>query len=148
MPWVEVVTISLWILLLDVLFAYLGGRNETPFGTVDIFGIVLLIAGSVINTGSEWQRHLWKQQPENEGHVYTGGLFRYARHINYFGDEVLFTGWVLLTGQTALLVIPILMALGFFFGNIPALDRYLAERYGDEYRVYARTVKSFIPYVC
>ena len=59
----------------------------------------------------------------------------------------MFTGWVLMTGQLGLLIIPVVMALLFIFGNIPALDRYLEDRYGDEYRVYARTVKRFIPYV-
>jgi protein-S-isoprenylcysteine O-methyltransferase Ste14 len=76
-----------------------------------------------------------------------GGLFHYARHVNYFGDEVLFTSYVLMTGRAGLLVIPVLMAFGFVFANIPAQDLYLEERYGDEYRAYARTLKRFIPYI-
>ncbi len=147
MPWSEVGMIALWVALIDVLFAYFGGRHEGPFGPTGVLGVVLVLAGSAINSGAELHRHLWKQRPENAGHLYTGGLFRYARHINYFGDEVLFTGWVLMTGQLGLLIIPVVMALLFIFGNIPALDRYLEDRYGDEYRVYARTVKRFIPYV-
>jgi protein-S-isoprenylcysteine O-methyltransferase Ste14 len=147
MPWSEVGMIALWVALIDVLFAYFGGRHEGSFGPSGVAGVVLLLAGSAINSGAELQRHLWKQQSENAGHLYTGGLFRYARHINYFGDEVLFTGWVLMTGQLGLLIIPVIMALLFLFGNIPALDRYLEDRYGEEYRVYAGTVKRFIPYV-
>jgi steroid 5-alpha reductase family enzyme len=147
MPWYEVGTIALWIAVIDLLFAYFGGRNEASFGAAGFAGAALVLAGSAINTVSELQRHLWKQRPENSGHLYTGGLFRYARHINYFGDEVLFTGWALMTGRAVLLLIPVIMALGFIFVNIPALDRYLAERYGDEYRKYARTAKRFIPYV-
>ena len=147
MSWWEVGTIAPWLGVIDVLFAYFGGRNEHPFGPMGLVGAVLLVAGSAINTGSELQRHLWKRRPQNAGHLFTGGLFRYARHINYFGDEVLFTGWVLVTGRVALLVIPVLMALGFVLLNIPVLDRYLEERYGDEYRAYARTVKRFVPYV-
>ena len=65
----------------------------------------------------------------------TRGLFGYARHINYFGDVVLFTGWALMTGRPALLV------------NVPAQDRYLAERYGDEYREHARHTALLIPYL-
>lgn len=147
MPWSEVGTIAPWIAVIDVLFAYFGGRNEASFGLTGFVGIFLIFAGSAINTGSELQRHLWKRNIKNAGHLYTGGLFRYARHINYFGDEVLFTGWVLITGRAGLLLVPVIMAFGFIFINIPALDRYLAERYSDEYRTYAQTVKRFIPYV-
>jgi protein-S-isoprenylcysteine O-methyltransferase Ste14 len=51
------------------------------------------------------------------------------------------------TTLVGLLIIPILMASGFILLNIPAQDRYLEERYGDEYHAYARTVKRFIPYI-
>lgn len=147
MPWSEVATIALWVFAIDLLFAYFGGRNEAPFGGMGIAGAAFILAGSAINTVSELQRHVWKQRPENSGHLYTGGLFGFARHINYFGDEVLFTGWALMTGQAALLAVPAIMACGFVFINIPAQDRYLEARYGDEYRSFARKVKRFIPYV-
>lgn len=147
MSWFEVGTIALWIAVMDVLFAYFGGRNEVPFGLTGVVGAVLMLIGSSINSGSELQRYLWKQRAGNAGHLYTRGLFRYARHINYFGDEVLFIGWILMTGQAGLLIIPVIMAFGFVFGNIPALDRYLEDRYGDEYRDHAQAVKRFIPYV-
>jgi steroid 5-alpha reductase family enzyme len=147
MPWSEVCTIAPWIAAIDLLLAYFGGRNDGSFGLAGFIGIFLVLAGSAVNTGSELQRNLWKKNPKNAGHLYTGGLFRYSRHINYFGDEVLFTGWVLLTGRAGLLLIPVIMACGFIFINIPALDRYLQERYGDEYRTYERTVKRFIPYI-
>ena len=147
MPWSEVGTIDLWIAVIDVLFAYLGGRNDGEFGMTGFMGAALVLVGSAVNTGSELQRHLWKRNPENAGHLYTGGLFQFSRHINYFGDEVLFTGWAPMTGRAGLLLIPVIMAFGFIFANIPALDRYLAERYDDEYRTYVRTVKRFIPYI-
>jgi protein-S-isoprenylcysteine O-methyltransferase Ste14 len=147
MPWSEVGTIAPWIATIDMLFAYFGGRNTDSFGLTGFIGICLVLAGSAVNTGSELQRHLWKKNPENAGHLYTGGLFRYSRHINYFGDEVLFTGWMLITGRAGLILIPVIMACGFIFINIPALDRYLEQRYGDEYRTYVRIVKRFIPYI-
>jgi protein-S-isoprenylcysteine O-methyltransferase Ste14 len=147
MPWSEFATVALWVGTIELLFAYFGGRNETPFATDGTLGVVLVVAGSILNTGSELQRHRWKRHPENAGHLYIRGLFAYARHINYFGDEVLFIGWVLITGQAWLLVVPAIMACGFVFVNIPALDRYLEERYSDEYHPYARKVKRFIPFV-
>jgi protein-S-isoprenylcysteine O-methyltransferase Ste14 len=147
MPWSEAATIAVWVGTIDLLFAYFGGRNAAPFGMVGSVGVLMVLTGSTLNTGSELQRHLWKRRPENAGHAYTGGLFALARHINYFGDEVLFTGWVLMTGTMWLLAVPGIMACGFVFVNIPALDRYLEEHYGDEYRRYAQHVKRFVPYV-
>jgi protein-S-isoprenylcysteine O-methyltransferase Ste14 len=33
------------------------------------------------------------------------------------------------------------------FLNVPALDRYLAERYGEEFQAYAARTKKLIPFV-
>lgn len=52
-----------------------------------------------------------------------------------------------MTGQAVLLAIRAIMACGFLLMNIPAQDRYLEERYKDEYRFFARKGKRFIPYV-
>jgi len=147
MPWSEVVTIAIWILTMEALFAYFGGRNEASLGVTGFVGIALVIAGSLLNTGSEWQRHVWKRRPGHQGHLLTSGFFRYARHINYSGDLVLFTGWVLMTGRPVLLVIPALMMCGFVFVNVPAQDRYLEERYGEKYRSYARRTARLIPFI-
>ncbi len=147
MPWSEVGVIAVWIAMIDLVLAYFGGRNDDPFGASGWIGAALIVFGSVLNSGSEWQRHLWKMRSENEGHLMTSGFFRYSRHINYFGDEVLFFGWVLMTGRPALMVIPMLMLCGFVFANVPAQDRYLAERYGEEYRAYAKRTSRLIPYI-
>ncbi len=147
MPWSEAATIAVWIAFFDFLFAWFGGRNPRPFGWAEALGAGLVIVGSLLNTGSEWQRLRWKRKPGNRGHLLTGGFFRLSRHVNYFGDLVLFTGWGLVTGRPALLAIPAVMVAGFVFANIPAQDRYLAERYGEEYRAYAARTARLIPYL-
>jgi protein-S-isoprenylcysteine O-methyltransferase Ste14 len=144
--WPEVLTIAVWIGALHLLFAFVGGRRTAPLGLAAAGGLLYLL-GSYLNTASELQRYLWKRRPENKGRLYTAGLFHYATHINYFGDLVLFTGWVLLAANPFLLVVPFLMLLGFVFLNIPALDRYLADRYGDAFTQYAARTKKLIPFV-
>ena len=147
MPWSEVWTIAVWILAIDVLFAFLGGQSDESFGAAAVAGTVLVVVGSLINTCSEWQRHIWKQQATHQGRLYRNGFWALARHINYFGDLILFTGWALVTGRLVLLVVPVVMFLGFAYVNIPAQDKYLAERYGDEYYAYAKTTARLIPFV-
>lgn len=147
MPWSEAATIAVWIGVIDFLFAYLGGRNLAPMGGWEIAGCTLLAAGSLIHTGSEWQRHVWKQRPGNHGHLLTSGFWSLSRHVNYSADVVLFGGWTLVTGRPALLVVPAIMICLFAFVNIPAQDGYLAERYGEEYQAYASKTARLIPYI-
>lgn len=110
-------------------------------------GVVLYLLGSYLNTGSEYQRKLWKKRPENKGKLYTEGLFKHSMHINYFGDAVLFSGFALVTGTPWAFAIPLIMVCMFVFLNIPMLDKYLAERYGEAFDEYASRTAKFVPYV-
>ncbi len=123
-----------WLLLsrgiaVVVMFSLLGGTQPDPVGSLTVIGLLMFAVGSWLNTYSEWQRYLWKARPENKGRLYTGGLFAYAMHINYFGDVVLFTGLALITQSWQALVVPVLMVCGFVLINIPTSDWHLAERY-------------------
>ncbi|MGB5873298.1 MAG: DUF1295 domain-containing protein [Bacteroidota bacterium] len=132
-----------------VLFTFLsnGLRTPEPLGFVDVVGALLYLTGSYLGTGSEYSRHVWKARPENQGHFYTEGLFRYARHINYFGDLLLFCGFAVLTQQMWTGIVPLIMGLNFVLILIPAQDAYLASRYGTEFDNYARRTKKLIPLV-
>jgi protein-S-isoprenylcysteine O-methyltransferase Ste14 len=147
MRWGEAIGIGFFVFLVHIFFALVGGTNPRTPGASAAFGALLYLAGSYLNTASEFTRQLWKQKPENQGRLYTGGLFRYARHINYFGDGVLFTGYALITGSLWSFLVPAFMAIGFISANIPALDTYLARKYGDDFDAYALRTKKFIPFV-
>ena len=149
--WGEVLGLSVFMAGFEVgLCAIAAGvwRGQAlAFGWLDVVAIVLVLVGSFLNTGSEVQRKWWKNDPANQGRCYTGGLFAWSMHINYFGDTVLFTGWCLLTGHSWTLLLPLMMALSFVFYHIPGLDAYLAERYGEEFTAYRRRTKKFVPLI-
>jgi protein-S-isoprenylcysteine O-methyltransferase Ste14 len=147
MGWGEAVIIAVWVLVIDLLFAALGGVNPRSIGLVTALGVVLYVIGSCLNTGSELQRKWWKERPENAGRLFTGGLFRFAVHINYFGDELLFTGYALITGRAWAILVPLVMLAGFVFFNIPELDRHLRSHYGAEFNAYARRMRRFVPFI-
>jgi len=147
MGWPEAGVISIWVYIIHLGFAFLGGTNTASIGIETFVGVILYVVGSFLNTGSEYSRHLWKQQPENQGKLYTRGLFRYSMHINYFGDEVLFAGFAMITGSVWALLVPALMAVSFLRINIPMLDNHLRNRYGSEFVTYAEKTRKFIPYV-
>ncbi|MGH9561002.1 MAG: DUF1295 domain-containing protein, partial [Terracidiphilus sp.] len=147
MHWGEAAGIGFFVFLVHIFFALLGGTNPHGVGVIAGFGALLYLVGSYLNTGSEYMRRVWKQDPAHQGHLYTGGLFRYSRHINYFGDEVLFTGYAMVTMSPWAFAVPAFMAISFLFTNIPTLDHYLARKYGDEFDGYATRTKKLIPFV-
>lgn len=132
-----------------MLFLFLrdGLRTPQPLAFLDAVGALLYFVGSYVGTASEYSRYLWKARPENHGHLYTEGLFRYCRHINYFGDLLLFCGFAVLTRQLWTGIVPLVMGLNFIFFLIPAHDAYLAKRYGSEFNAYERRTWKLIPLV-
>ncbi len=149
--WSEVMGLSAFIAVFEIGFTLLGGGvvtgHETPFGKMDFLAVTLILLGSWFNTWSELQRWSWKKLPTSKGRAYTLGLFRHSMHINYFGDTVMFTGWALLTHSLWAFAVPVLMTLGFVFFHIPALDAYLLDRYGDDFKSYSEKTAKFVPYL-
>ena len=145
--WSETITITTFISLVLLAVAWFGGNNKQQVGIVEVIGILLYLAGSYLNTYSEYARHIWKLKTKNKGQLYTKGLFRLSMHINYFGDLVLFTGLAMLTARLGILLIPLFMTVNFIFNIIPALDRYLETKYKDEFREYASKTKKLIPLI-
>jgi protein-S-isoprenylcysteine O-methyltransferase Ste14 len=149
--WSEVFGLLAFIGFFEIMLVLIGGgvfkNTYYPLGYLDFLALLLLLFGSYLNSYSEIQRKWWKQNPENKGHCYTEGLFKYSMHINYFGDTVLFTGWVLLTHNIWTLLFPVLMGYSFVIYHIPGLDSYLLNRYGDEFKEYSKKTKKFIPKV-
>jgi protein-S-isoprenylcysteine O-methyltransferase Ste14 len=146
-PWWEAAWGGLPIGLVLFLSLSDGLRVPQGLGFLDGGGILLYLAGSYVGTASEYSRHLWKAQPENRGRLYTEGLFRYSRHINYFGDLLLFGGYAVLTRQPWTGIVPLAMALNFVFLIIPAHDAYLAMRYGGEFADYAQRTRKLVPFL-
>ena len=147
MSWGEGLLVSIVVSVVILALAYYGGNQKTTLGVIDGIGIALYVCGSLLHSCSEYQRYKWKQRAENKGHLFTGGLFKYSMHMNYFGDVLLLSGLALITRVLLMLVIPLFMALNFIVFLIPSLDAYLARKYSTEFETYASKTKRFIPFV-
>lgn len=145
MSWTEIIVVSIELLLIHSSYNILGGQVTNSVGITEIIGIVMFVIGSYLNTGSEIMRLKWKKDPDNKGKIYNQGLFKYSRHINYFGDVVWATGMALISGSIWIFLIPVYMSCGFIFMHIPRLDKHLKERYGEQYEIYASKTKKLIP---
>lgn len=146
-PWSEAFSVPVAFALYYVGFAVLVLANTNPLGWVDWLAVGLFVLGCYLNTGSELERHIFKLDANNRGKIYTGGLFQWSMHINFFGDVV----WVLAYGLIAMhwvgFLLPLMLLAMFMFFNVPKLDAYLAMRYGQPFKDYAATTKRLIPFV-
>ncbi len=146
-PWEEVVSVPMAFALYLVGFPLLARSQTVPFGGLEGLGILLFVSGSLINTLSEYQRHVWKGHAENRGKLFTGGLFAWSMHPNYFGDLLWVSGYALVTRNVYASLIPLVLFVFFYAYNIPKLDAYLSEHYPEQFPEYRRTTKRLIPFV-
>ena len=142
-PWWESLFGCIFMPLIVFYFATVGGESNHPLNLLDLIGAAFYVLGSYLSTASELGRHRWKQQPQNRGHLYTRGLFARCRHINYFADIVLFTGFALITQHSWSLIVPLIMLISFVAWVVPAHDKYLGEEFAD----YTRRAKRLVPFV-
>ena len=114
-----------------------------------VISSILYLFGSYINSWSEIERKIWKEDTRNKRRCYTQGLFSLSRNINYFGDTLLFAGWALATGNRWNAWVPITMGFLFYFYHIPDKENYLQTRYAEDWPSYKKkTPHSFVPYLC
>ena len=146
-PWEESFSVPFAFALYYVGFSLLVLPAHQSIDYVDYLGMLLFLAGSFINTYSELQRHFWKKLPEHKGKLYTEGLFRYAMHINVFGDLLWVSADAIITRNYYSVAIPLFLFCLFAFYNIPALDSYLKSRYGPQFDEYSARTKKFIPFI-
>lgn len=145
--WSEALSVPFAFAIYYIGFSLLGGNSKVSIDWIDYLAIVLFVIGSVINTLSEVLRGQWKKNSENKGKLYTDGLFKYAIHINYFGDFLWVSGFALLTRNSWSILIPLGLFFMFALYNIPLHDQYLRKKYGKAFENYEAKTKKFIPFI-
>ncbi|MGJ8527288.1 DUF1295 domain-containing protein [Maritalea sp.] len=146
-PWSEVFSVPFAFAFYYAGFAILVLPNAAPMGWLDWVAIALFILGCYLNTGAELQRHIFKLDPSNKGKLYTGGLFGLSMHINFFGDVVWVLAYALIAMHVLGFALPLLLLAMFVFFNVPKLDEYLRQRYGQPFKDYEARTKRLIPFI-
>ncbi|MCJ8010815.1 DUF1295 domain-containing protein [Paenibacillus sp. KQZ6P-2] len=121
--------------------------NQESNMFLSIAGWVIFLVGSILNTASELLRKPFKDNPLNKGKLYIGGLFKYAIHINYFGDCLWVLGLALISNNFYSLLIPVGLFLLFVTSYIPNADTYLQNKYGEQFTAYKKDTKKLIPFI-
>ena len=103
-----------------------------------------LIATAIADMGPSWQMGFDQTVPEH-GLVMTG-VFSLSRNPIYLGLIVLFIGWLLVLPTLLSLIIVVGVALGVRRQAIDE-EEYLQRTYSSEFRVWAREVGRFVPWL-
>lgn len=145
--WISVVI--LYVFMVSPVFYRLYNNEGSDIFTY--LGFLIMIAGIVIETLSDFQKNAAKKTAPNK--PVTTGLYAIVRCPNYLGELILWTG-VLISGLHGVVGLQWLVAfLGYLgivfvmFSGARRLEIRQNKRYGDdpEYQKYVKTVPILIP---
>jgi steroid 5-alpha reductase family enzyme len=125
-----------------------GPAATAPMGVLDGIGVGLWLVGLLIEAVADAQLARFKQSA-SPGEVMDGGLWRYSRHPNYFGDFVVWWGFGVLAaaaGAWWALVGPAVMSMLLIkVSGVALLESTIAER-RPAYRAYIARTSAFVPW--
>jgi steroid 5-alpha reductase family enzyme len=135
-----------WCVALPLLPAV---RSSASLGLLDVLGASLFLTGLLMETIADAQMARFKASCPSPGSVMDRGLWRYSRHPNYFGEALLWWGFLLIAlaaGAPEWVVLsPLFMTfLLLKVSGIPLLEADLSKR-GAAYQRYVRTTSPFWP---
>ncbi|MBP2326300.1 steroid 5-alpha reductase family enzyme [Kibdelosporangium banguiense] len=114
-----------------------------------IIGVVIWLVGFVFETVGDWQLTRFKADPANKGLVMTGGLWRYTRHPNYFGDAAVWWGLYLLACSHWAGIITVLSPVVMTWLLANGSGKPLTERHMKKsrpgYAEYVERTSGFFP---
>jgi len=120
-------------------------------GWLDLLGVLVWTVGFVFESVGDQQLARFLADPTNRGRVMDRGLWRYTRHPNYFGDTMVWWGYLLIAlavGAWWAVVGTVLMT--YLIVNVSglALTERRMGRPGstrEGYDEYIRRTNAFIP---
>jgi steroid 5-alpha reductase family enzyme len=122
--------------------------SERPIGWLDAPGAALVLLGIVFEALADWQLARFRARRPAPGAVMDGGLWRYTRHPNYFGEFLLWWGFYAMAaaaGGAWSIVSPLLMTVLLLkVSGVTLLEADLSER-KPEYRNYVARTNAFFP---
>jgi len=145
--WVEVIFEAGGVIPLSLASFAVGAvtplSDITPLTALDAAGGLIFFVGTYVNLWPEYTRHVWKLDSKNKGKLYTQGLWKYARRINYTGEILSFVGYAMASGPdwwVLNLWVPAVMAVAMGGASVAEIEHYLAFRYKAQWTAYVKAV--------
>ncbi|GAA2237955.1 DUF1295 domain-containing protein [Herbiconiux moechotypicola] len=147
------------ILLLITMPAFLAFQNQsTPFGWLDAVLLLLFLAflvGETVADQQQWDFHAWKRAESDAGRdphprFLTTGLFRFARHPNFFFEQAqwwvfFFVGAVSAGTVLSWTVAGAVLLTTLFIGSTVFTESITLSKY-PEYADYKKTTSALVPW--
>ena len=153
-PWVSLFTVFWlqgflqWVVGLPLQLT-MAAPGAAGLGSLDLIGVAVFAVGLGFETVGDLQLARFRADPANDDGVMDGGLWRYTRHPNYFGDCVAWWGIFLVALGSPLgwltVVGPAVMTfLLLRVSGVALLERSIGKR-RPAYAEYVRKTSAFIP---
>jgi len=141
--------------LLDVVlslpFLLVCMNTNAPLGAMEKSGAAIWLIAIIGEAFADQQLNKFKNNPANRGKTYSGGLWKYSRHPNYFFEWLIWVGYAVFAlvspwGWLGLLSPALILYFLLGATGIPATEAQALRSRGNEYRAYQRTTSSFVPW--
>ncbi|MBE0603036.1 MAG: DUF1295 domain-containing protein [Deltaproteobacteria bacterium] len=136
------------LLLVATPLIFVNASPASPLSWIDALGALVWLAGFLFEAVGDLELSRFLADPANRGKLMTGGLWRYTRHPNYFGEVTLWWGiWLIaaaVPGGWATVIGPLTITfLILKVSGIPMLE----ERYEGraDFQEYKRRTSAFFP---
>jgi protein-S-isoprenylcysteine O-methyltransferase Ste14 len=116
--------------------------------SVRIVGMAMLILAPVLYAAAlgamstSWRIGIDRQQP---GPLVTSGVFAWSRNPIYAAFDLVVCGTILIHGRVVFLLVGAIFML-LIHGVVLREERFLADRFGDEFQRYRRRVGRYFPW--
>jgi steroid 5-alpha reductase family enzyme len=152
--WVSLFTVFslqaviLWFVSLPIQAVVAAGNDVRTLGWLDGIGLLLWAVGFFFEAIGDWQLARFRADPRNAGRVMTGGLWKFTRHPNYFGDCCVWWAIYLIAaagGAWWTIGSPLLMtSMLLRVSGVTLLEKTIVERRPD-YADYQARTNAFLP---
>ena len=88
----------------------------------------------------------WKQIHRGQGELVTRGIYRYIRHPQYTGFFMIILAF-LIQWPTLITLIMTPILIYIYYRLSKKEEQKMKEEFGDEYEIYMKETKRFIPYI-
>ena len=142
--------VALTILCLPLLSASPVGA-PSPLSAVHWVGLAVVIGAVLIETIADAQLVAFKREPASRGKVCDRGLWAWSRHPNYFGEWLVWVGFLLMSYNATFRGVPGLLCVGVMYHflvnvtGIPLTEAQLLKSKGPAYADYQARVPAFWP---
>ena len=145
-----------WVWLVSLPLTILNTSSQDPsWKWNDYFGLILCVFGLTFESLADHQKLLFKLEDENKDLYCNVGLWKYARHPNYFGELLFWWGNFsicssVLTGNEwwAVMGPCFITFLLLFLSGMPLIERGHTRKFGNEpaFLQYRKQTSALIPF--